>query len=115
MAQRLRSSISARLVDVSIGILVLSLSVVALRAQNTATISGTVSDPSGALVQGVEITGTQTDTATQRTATTDAGGSYIIPNLPLGPYRLRASKMGFEIYVQTGIALEGGSSPTLPV
>src|ERR1700722_19492810 len=115
MAQRLRSCVSARLRNASILILVLSLSVVALRAQNTATISGTVSDPSGALVAGVEVKVTQTDTDTQRTATTDASGSYILPNLPLGPYRLRASKMGFEVYVQTGILLQVGSSPTIPV
>jgi hypothetical protein len=115
MAQRLRSSICARPLDVSMRVFVLLLSVVALRAQNTATISGTISDPSGALVEGVEVTVTQTDTDTQRTTTTDASGSYIIPNLPLGPYRLRASKMGFEVYVQTGILLQVGSSPTIPV
>lgn len=93
----------------------LALSVVAVMAQDTGTISGTVSDASGALVQGAEVTVTQTDTDTQRTATTDASGSFIIPNLPLGPYRLRASKTGFGIYVQTGIVLQVGSSPTIPV
>src|ERR1700688_193625 len=115
MAQRLSSPMGARALDVSVLILVVWLSVMALRAQNTATISGTVSDPTGAVVQGVEVTVTQTDTDPQRTAATDASGSFIIPNLPLGPYRLRASKMGFEVYVQTGILLQVGSSPTIPV
>ena len=91
---------SAHTLRVRVLILVLSLSVAVLRAQNTATISGTVSDTTGAVVQGVEVTVTQTDTDTQRTTTTDASGSYLIPNLPLGPYRMRASKMGFEVYVR---------------
>ena len=64
---------------------------------------------------GVEVTVTQTDTDTQRSATTDASGSFIIPDLPLGPYRLRATKTRFEVYVQTGILLQVGSSPTIPV
>ena len=87
----------------------------ALLAQDTATISGTVSDPSGAFIPDVEVTVTQTDTGASRTATTDAAGSFILSNLPLGPYRLQAMKMGFEVYVQTGIVLQVGSSPTIPV
>ncbi|MGB6945055.1 MAG: carboxypeptidase-like regulatory domain-containing protein [Bryobacteraceae bacterium] len=87
--------------------------VLALLAQDTATISGTVSDPSGALVQGVNVTVTQTDTGVSRTASTDAAGSFILSNLPLGPYRLQAMKMGFEVYVRTGIVLRVGSSPTI--
>jgi len=70
---------------------------------------------SGAVVDGVEVTVTQTDTGVTRTTTTDATGSYTLANLPLGPYRLRASKAGFEVYVQTGIVLQVGSSPTIPV
>jgi hypothetical protein len=96
-------------------IIIATLSTVALVAQDTATISGTVSDPSGASVPAVEVSVTQTDTGVSRSVTTDVNGSFIIPNLPLGPYRLQAMKMGFEIYVQTGIILQVGSSPTVPV
>ncbi|MFZ0337093.1 MAG: carboxypeptidase-like regulatory domain-containing protein, partial [Terracidiphilus sp.] len=85
----------------------------ALLAQDTATISGTVSDPSGAFIPDVAVTVTQTDTGVSRTASTDAAGSFILSNLPLGPYRLQAMKMGFEVYVRTGIVLRVGSSPTI--
>src|ERR1051326_2878873 len=83
--------------------------------QAVSQISGTVKDDSGAVVPGVEITVTQTETGARRTAMTDETGSYILPNLPLGPYRLEASKPGFRSYVQTGIELQVGSNPVIPV
>jgi hypothetical protein len=69
----------------------------------------------GAVVPGVEITATQTDTGIKRTTVTDDTGSYILPNLPIGPYRLEAAKTGFRTYVQTGIALQVDSNPVIQV
>src|SRR5678810_831784 len=83
--------------------------------QAVSQISGTATDMSGAAVPGVEIKLTQLETGVARTATSDGMGSYIIPNLPLGPYRLEASKMGFRTYVQTGIVLQVSSNPEIPV
>src|SRR2546425_2843126 len=83
--------------------------------QAVSQISGTVKDDSGAVVPGVEITVTQTETGAKRTAMTDETGSYILPNLPVGPYRLEASKAGFRSYVQTGIELQVGSNTVIPV
>ena len=48
-------------------------------AQEVAQISGTVTDQTGAFVPGVEVTATQTDTGTKRTAVTDSGGLFAIP------------------------------------
>src|SRR5437016_5229710 len=84
-------------------------------AQAVSQISGTAKDDSGAVVPGVEITVTQTETGAKRSVTTDETGSFILPNLPLGPYRLEAAKPGFRTYVQTGIALQVGSNPVIPV
>src|SRR2546427_12491626 len=50
-------------------------------AQATAQVSGTVRDPSGAVLPGVEVTATQTDTGISRSAVTNETGSYILPNL----------------------------------
>src|SRR6266699_2409825 len=83
--------------------------------QAVSQVSGTVKDDSGAVVPGVEITVTQTDTGAKRTAMTDETGFYILPNLPLGPYRLEASKAGFRSYVQTGIELQVGGNQVIPV
>jgi hypothetical protein len=86
-----------------------------LFAQEVAQISGTVTDPSGAVVPGVEVTAIQTDTGVKRSIVSDANGFYLLPNLPLGPYRLEATKMGFSTYVQTGIVLQVSSSPIVPI
>src|SRR5438093_9330708 len=84
-----------------------------LRAQATAQISGTVRDQSGAVLPGVEVTVTQTETAASRTAITNETGSYVLSSLPIGPYRLEAGLPGFRTYAQTGIVLQVNSSPVV--
>ena len=84
-----------------------------LWAQATAQISGTVGDQSGAVLPGVKITATQADTGASRSTTTNNTGSYVLPNLPLGPYRLEASLAGFRTFAQTGIVLQVGSNPVI--
>lgn len=96
------------------------LSVAALTAsiafpQAVSQISGVAHDSSGAVVPGVEITATATDTGVKRTTTTDENGAYTLPNLPIGPYRLEATHPGFRTYVQTGIELLVDSNPVIPV
>ena len=68
--------------------------------------SGRVTDESGAVLPGVTVTATHTDTGATRTVVTDANGAYALPNLPTGPYRLEAMLQGFRTYVQTGIVLQ---------
>jgi Carboxypeptidase regulatory-like domain len=82
-------------------------------AQATAQMSGTVRDESGAVLPGVTVTVTQTNTGLVRTAVTDGNGAYLLTNLPLGPYRFEAALQGFKSYVQTGIVLQVGGTPTV--
>src|SRR5438067_997102 len=84
-------------------------------AQSTAQISGVVTDQSGAILPGVEVKVTQTDTGITRSAVTNETGLYILPNLPIGPYRLEAVLPGFRSYVRTGILLQVGSNPVLNI
>ena len=88
--------------------LFLCLTAAVAHAQQTATsqISGVVQDPSGAAIPGAEVRVTQTETGFSRTATTGADGSYTIPNLPVGPYRLQATSQGFSAYVQKNVHVE---------
>jgi len=83
--------------------------------QTVSQISGTVKDDSGAVVPGVQVTATQTETGFKKSAASDEAGYYILTNLPLGPYRLEATRMGFRTYVQTGIQLQVGTNPEIPV
>src|SRR5678816_2861797 len=82
-------------------------------AQATAQISGTVRDQSGAVLPGVEVTATQSETGIARSTVTNETGSYVLPNLAVGPYRLEAALPGFRAYVQTGIVLQVNSSPVI--
>ena len=82
-------------------------------AQATATISGTARDQSGAVLPGVTITVTQQETSLVRTTVTNETGSYVLPNLPLGPYRLEAMLQGFATFAQGGIVLQVNASPVV--
>src|SRR5215813_1205308 len=95
------------------GILILLLTASAVWAQGTAQLSGTVRDESGAVLPGVTITVTQTNTGLVRTTVTDESGAYLLTNLPTGPYRLEAALQGFRSYAQTGIVLQVGGTPTV--
>src|SRR6476469_3226666 len=82
-------------------------------AQATAQMNGTVRDESGAVLPGVTVTVTQTDTGFTRSVVTEGDGGYVIPNLPTGPYKLEASLQGFKSYSQTGIVLQVGANVTI--
>jgi hypothetical protein len=83
--------------------------------QATSQIQGIVRDASGATVPGAEVKATQTDTGASRTVSSGADGGYVLSNLPIGPYRLEATKEGFATYVQTGIVLQVAVSPTIDI
>jgi len=84
-------------------------------AQATAQISGAVQDQSGAVLPGVEVTATQTETGVRRTTVTNETGTYVLPNLPLGSYRLETALPGFRTFVQTGIVLQVNSNPAIKI
>ncbi|HYR44374.1 MAG TPA: carboxypeptidase-like regulatory domain-containing protein [Terriglobia bacterium] len=82
-------------------------------AQSTAQVTGTIKDQTGAVLPGVEVTVTQSDTGFKRSAVTNETGSYVLPSLPVGPYRLEAVLPGFRTYTQTGIILQVDSNPVI--
>src|SRR5262249_1149683 len=84
-------------------------------AQAGAQISGIVKDPSGAVLPGAEGTATQMETGSARMTVSNETGAYVLPNLPVGPYKLEASLPGFRTFVQTGIVLEVNSNPVVNV
>src|SRR5574341_2284491 len=93
--------------------LILVFSAAAASAQATGELVGRVTDESGAVLPGVTVTATQTDTGFARTVVTDGEGNWVMPNMPTGPYRLEVMLQGFRTYVQTGILLQVGATPTL--
>src|SRR5688572_3596716 len=82
-------------------------------AQATAQVSGTVRDQSGAVLPGVEVSATQTETGISRNTITNETGSFILPNLAVGPYRFEAALPGFRTFLQTGIVLQVNSNAVI--
>ena len=81
-----------------------------LNAQGTtATISGRVTDASGAAVAGAEIQVKNTGTGATQTALTDEQGRYTLADLLVGDYDLHVSKAGFSNMVRTGVTLTVGT------
>lgn len=79
---------------------------VAVGQETRATLTGRVTDPTGAIVPGAQITATQTDTGTLTRVTTNAAGEYTIPFLIPGPYTVTVAAPGFEKYVHPGLTLQ---------
>jgi len=77
---------------------------VATAQRTAASISGTVTDPSGAAIPGAHITATEISTGIQTQAQSNGEGFYVLSNMQPGTYRVRVESAGFESYEQTGLA-----------
>ncbi len=93
-----------RLVICLLGVVLASTFVsVPMFAQGTAQITGTVSDTTGALLPGVDVTVTNTATGVTRAVVSNETGAYSLQSLPIGAYQLEVSLPGFQTFVQTGV------------
>src|SRR5689334_21903731 len=86
----------------------------ALLAQE-ARLSGTVTDPTGAVATSVAITVTQTLQTISFTTKSDAEGHFLFPRLPIGPYEIHAEAPGFKTYIQSGIELTTSADMRLDI
>src|SRR6058998_2193742 len=86
-------------------LLCLILSVHAFAQTSNATLGGTVSDASGALIPGVSITATNTGTGVVTTVLSNEAGAYQFANLQTGTYTVTAELSGFQTQAQNGVAL----------
>jgi carboxypeptidase family protein len=113
-------SIKARvsaLVSAFLLLLVLIFALPSLSAQTVSTgaISGTVTDPSGAVISGVSITASEKATGAKRTATTDSNGVYRFSLLPPGDYQLRFEAKGFKAVLPPVVRVVVTESSTFDV
>src|SRR5258708_23743018 len=83
--------------------------------QVTGSLRGTVVDPSGAVVQSAKVNAQQTETGLTRTAFTDRDGAYVLVELPIGHYQIRAEAKGYQKYLQEGISLDVNQTATVNV
>jgi outer membrane receptor protein involved in Fe transport len=82
---------------------------------NTGTISGLVTDPSGAAIPGAQVKSANEQTGLTRTTTSNSAGQYTFSFLPLGSYSVTANAKGFKSEARTGLAVSAGQILTLDV
>ena len=93
---------------------VLAVTALPLHAQATGgSLSGTVKDGTGAVLPGVTVVVTNTDTSITRTVVTDARGHYIASDSPPGPYSVKGTLEGFNAALRTGITMSVGRDAVL--
>src|SRR5580692_9461987 len=78
----------------------LACSALAQGTGNSSTISGTVTDPSGAVVPGASVEISNAVSGYSREATTDSSGSFSLSNIPYNPYHMTVTSKNFAAYVQ---------------
>jgi len=104
------------LVRTSLAVLLLAFAVSpSTHAQVTASIKGTVSDPSGAAVPSTAITVRNSETGATRTTRSDSGGNYLVLALPVGLYEVSASKSGFQDTTRSGIFLNANQEVEIDI
>lgn len=97
-------------------LLILALVTMPLWGQaDRATISGTVTDSSGAVLPGVEVLATNVQTGVQTRAITNDVGNYSLLNIPIGTYRVAFSLPGFKIFERTDFSVTTGQKTRLDV
>src|SRR5215469_2043531 len=98
------------------GVLVVLLVSGAGRAQvYTASLTGVVTDPTGAVVPNAKVTLTDEAKGFSFAATTDTAGQYIVRDLPPSTYRLSVESQGFKTYTRSGITLDVKQTGTADV
>src|SRR5262245_30259272 len=80
------------------------------QAVANAQMHGVIGDPSGAAIGGAQIKARHADTGLVQSTVSSADGSFVLPNLPVGPYSFEVTAQGFNNYVQSGINLQVGNN-----
>lgn len=85
----------------------------AVRAQNSGSISGSVYDPSGAVVPIAVVRLTSVNSTNEEIAHADAAGVYRFANIPSGKYDLQVSAPGFKIFTRTAMEITGNATANI--
>ena len=99
----------------AIVLLFLVCATIQLYAQGYASIHGTVTDPSGAVVPNATVTATQTQTGRATTTTSGTDGNFVFPTLLPSTYSIAVTAQGFEKSSQSGILLPADQAVTVNV
>src|SRR5216683_997225 len=110
---RLRLTALRRLTTVTILCLLLGAGIARAQGVNSASLTGTVVDPTGAGMKGAKVTVTNVATGSERTAVSDDAGRYNLVGLPPGQYKVSVDGgPNFEVYKEDSLVLTVGDSVT---
>ena len=88
---------------------ILSFFTLPAQADTVGSVSGTVTDPTGAVIPDATVTALNLDTTVQQTTKTNANGFYNFTALPVGRYEIEVIREGFEPYKRTGLVIDVNS------
>jgi hypothetical protein len=109
-----RITITQRVLHFGVCLIALLALMPALHAQTTATLSGTVTDNTGAVIPGAQVTLQNEASKDNRVVTTNDSGIFSFPALLPSTYTLKVTAKGFEAKNLTGIELHGGDQRSIP-
>jgi hypothetical protein len=101
------------LCGIAVGVLVLSAAF--MHAQDTASLTGTVRDASGANIANAQVVVSSADRGINRETTTNSGGEYAVPALTPGSYDVGVTAQGFKKYEAKGVILRVGQKARIDV
>jgi hypothetical protein len=84
----------------------------AARGQSTASLNGTVTDPTGAVVANAKVVATNQATGVETATQTDTAGAYLLPSLPIGIYRVQVTAAGFQSSIISNLRLDVATAVT---
>ena len=101
----------------SVGVFVAALPLLTALAWGsiTGSISGVVTDPSGAVVSGASVVAIDTQTGVRTTVTSDTKGFYSFSSLPVGTYDVEVTQPGFRTFSKMGLVIDANSAVRLDV
>ena len=108
-----RSLSRFRLIQLTIGLI--ALACIAVAQIGRGTLTGTISDPTGAGVPNATITLTNLDTGVKTTGQSGSVGNYYFSSLVPGAYTIDVSSSGFRDYTQKGVTVSVGDTVTVNI
>ncbi len=109
------SSLSGRVGVFAAGVLLCAAGLSQLYAQQSGTISGTVLDQAGKPIQDAVVELKSESTGASRSVISDAEGKFLVSDLTLGTYSIRASAPGFALATRSGGQVTAGANLDVPI
>jgi Carboxypeptidase regulatory-like domain len=101
---------------ITTAVLLCLFTAICLNAQSDrGTITGTITDSTGAVIMGAQVSARNVNTGAETTTETTSTGNYVVSQLPVGSYELTVQVQGFKKYVRTGITVQVAETARLDV